>query len=89
MGHVQALKILHYLVWNDPAEKSKTLLKIKSILKSINLYFLDAKFQLLGICCSQRYPVEATVLWFMTLLDPFWWVWGNNSSKQCQIELKF
>ena len=20
----------------------------------------------------------------MTLLDPFWWVWGNNSSKQRQ-----
>ena len=27
--------------------------------------------------------------WFMTLLGPFWWVWGNNSSKQCQIELIF
>ena len=24
-----------------------------------------------------------------TLLVPFWWVWGNNSSKQRQIELKF
>ena len=25
----------------------------------------------------------------MTLLDSFWWVWGNNSSKQCQIQVRF
>ena len=27
------------------------------------------------------------LFWFMTL-GPFWWVWGNNSNKQLQIELK-
>ena len=30
MGHVQASKILHYLVWNESAGKSKILLKTKS-----------------------------------------------------------
>ena len=29
MVHIQALKVLHHLVWNDPARKSKILLKIK------------------------------------------------------------
>ena len=56
--------------------------------RTFQQYFLDAKFQPLGICCSQLYPKETTIFWFVTLLDSFYWVWGNNSSKQCQIELK-
>ena len=118
MGHVQASKIFHCLVWNEPAEKPKILLKTKSsgkttflwisnnitlrsqknlsiLVKSIkknwgpklglnfphrlrqrvignshtaynrtfHLYFLDAKFQLLGICHSQLYP-EETIVFF-------------------------
>ena len=31
---------------------------------------------------NSRFP------WFTTLFGPFWWVWGNNSIKQHQIELK-
>ena len=57
--------------------------------RTFHLYFLDAKFQLLGICRCQSYPEDKLSFWFMTLLGPFWWVWGNTSSKQIQIELKF
>ena len=57
--------------------------------RTFHLYFLGVKFQLLGICCSRLYPEERTVFWFMTLLGSFWWVWGNNSSKQHQIGLTF
>ena len=49
--------------------------------RTFHLYFLEAKFQLLGICCSQ--------LWFITLLNPFWLVWRNSSSRQSQAELNF
>ena len=125
MGHVQASKIFHCLVWNEPAEKPKILLKTKSsgkttflwisnnitlrsqknlsiLVKSIkknwgpklglnfphrlrqrvignshtaynrtfHLYFLDAKFQLLGICHSQLYPEETTVFWVHDPIGP-------------------
>ena len=30
--------------------------------RTIHLYFLDAKFQLLGICCSRLYPEVATTI---------------------------
>ena len=40
--------------------------------KTIHLYFLDAKFQLLGICSSWLYPEETTsFFWFRTQLHPF------------------
>ena len=83
--------------------------------RTIHLYFLHAKFQLLSICCSQLYLEETTKVFLVQ--DPigpnflfsnsfyfiyFYRAWGvgwgvgvgwevgsNNSSKQCQIELKF
>ena len=58
--------------------------------KTFYVYFLDAKIQLLYIFGTQLYPEETTVFFlFKTLLGPFWWVWGNNSSKQRKTELKF
>ena len=58
--------------------------------RTIHLCFLDANFHFLGICCSLLYPKETTTFfWFRTQSGPFWGVFGgNNSSKQCQIELK-
>ena len=55
--------------------------------RTFHLYFLNAKFQLLGVCRSQFTKKKQLLFWFMTL-DPFWWVWGNNSNKQLQTELK-
>ena len=56
--------------------------------RTIHLYFLDAKFQLLDICCSWLYREES---FFGS--GPNWARFrgfgGNNSSKKCQIELKF
>ena len=57
---------------------------------TIHLYFLDTKFQLLGIFRSLFYLEEtAPFFWFTTQLGPFWGAWGNNSSKHRQIMLKF
>ena len=40
--------------------------------RTIHLYFLDAKFQLLGICCSGLYLEETTTFFlFRTQLDLF------------------
>ena len=40
--------------------------------RTIHLYFLDAKFQLLGICCSQLYLEETTFFWFRMQLGQSW-----------------
>ena len=49
-----------------------------------------ANFQFLCISCSRLYLEEALrFFWFRTQLWPFWWVWGNNSTKQHHIKLKF
>ena len=52
--------------------------------RTTHLYFLDGKFQLVGICCSWFYPEETTTLFFAQ--DPIWPILGglggNNSSKQ-------
>ena len=55
----------------------------------MHLCFLDAKFQLLEICCSQLYLEETTFFWLRTQLAHFVGVEGNNSSKQRQIDPKF
>lgn len=52
--------------------------------RTTHLYFLDGKFQLVGICCSWLYPEETNTLFFAQ--DPIWPILGglggNNSGKQ-------
>ena len=63
--------------------------------RTIPLYVLDAKFPFLCICCSQIY-LKKTTRYFGS--GPNWdhstgeggrKMWGNNSNKKSQIDLKF
>ena len=58
--------------------------------RAIHLYFLDAKLQLQGLCCS-RFYLEKTTTFFCSGPNSahFGRFESNNFSKQCQIELKF
>ena len=46
--------------------------------RTIHLYFLVAKLQLLSICCYWLYLEETTFIWFRTQLGPFWVVWEQQ-----------
>ena len=57
--------------------------------RTIHQYFLDSKFQLLGICCSRLYLEEITTFFgSRSNWNHFRGFGGNDSSKQRQIELK-
>ena len=46
--------------------------------RTVHLYFLNAKFQLLGICYSWLSLEETAFFWFRTQLGPFWGVWEQQ-----------
>ena len=144
MGHVQASKIFHCLVWNEPAEKPKILLKTKSSGKTTFLWIsnnitLRSQKNLsilvksikknwgpkLGLNFPLGCAKGSSEILTQPIIGPFictfwmpsfsFWVFvilnftqkkqlfflvhdpigsilvglGNNSSKQCQIELRF
>ena len=83
--------------WNCPLWSCQKVIKNSHIVynRSIPLYLLDAKFPFLCICCSQLYLKKQCII---LVQDPIGTIlrgargrtmWGNDSSKKRQIELKF